>query len=49
MDFFPDHLNCIISILLKHRFESSKLYTFLVTKDKCNYIKATDLYDGLVK
>lgn len=29
MDFFPDHLNCIISILLKHRFESAKLYTFL--------------------
>lgn len=42
MDFFPDHLQCIISILLKHRFGSAKLLAFVVTKDKCGYIKATN-------
>lgn len=39
MDFFPDHLNYIISILLKHRFGCTILYTFSVTKEKCNCLK----------
>lgn len=42
MDFFPDHLNCIISILLKHRFGCAMLYTFLVARDRCNCIKETN-------